>query len=169
MRTELIITAIADDRPAIIDAISSTAAKFDALWLDSSFAELAGKFAGILRIQVEQTKQSQLINELEGLAQHGIIIQVSEGSASTAAGEIIEFNLIANDRVGIVSEISNALGENHYSISAMASMTELAPMSNEKLFKATLAVRLPNNQQIDDLLNLLETLSDDLIVEVLED
>ena len=48
----LVLTFVGDDRPGLVGAISETVAACGATWLESRSAELAGKFAGILLVNV---------------------------------------------------------------------------------------------------------------------
>lgn len=52
MNTYLILTVIADDRPGLVDSLAATIGEHAGNWLESNMSQLAGKFAGILRIGV---------------------------------------------------------------------------------------------------------------------
>ena len=47
----LVLTYVGDDRPGLVSAVSEKIAAFGGTWLESRSARLAGKFAGILRVQ----------------------------------------------------------------------------------------------------------------------
>ena len=50
----LVLTYVGDDRPGLINAVSEKIAAFGGTWLESRSARLAGKFAGILRVNVPE-------------------------------------------------------------------------------------------------------------------
>ena len=49
----LVLTVIADDKPGIVEKLSSVIADHHGNWLESRMAQMAGKFAGILRISID--------------------------------------------------------------------------------------------------------------------
>ena len=52
MTTYLVLTAIGDDRPGLVESLSQVITENSGNWLESSMSQLAGKFAGILRVSV---------------------------------------------------------------------------------------------------------------------
>ena len=67
MKTNLVLTVIADDKPGLVESLAQTIALNSGNWLESSMSQLAGKFAGILRISVADDRVEKLIEELIGL------------------------------------------------------------------------------------------------------
>ena len=64
MTSNLVLTVIADDKPGLVESLSQTIAANSGNWLESSMSQLAGKFAGILRVSVADDRVNQLIEEL---------------------------------------------------------------------------------------------------------
>ena len=60
MRTSLVLTVIGDDKPGIVEQLSDHVLAAGANWEESRMARLAGKFAGILRVSVDDGHPSQL-------------------------------------------------------------------------------------------------------------
>ena len=52
MNTYLVLTVIADDKPGLVETLAEVIADHKGNWLESSMSQLAGKFAGILRVSV---------------------------------------------------------------------------------------------------------------------
>ena len=48
----LILTVIGDDRPGLVERLSSVVSQHQGNWLESSMSHLSGKFAGIVRMHV---------------------------------------------------------------------------------------------------------------------
>ena len=67
MTTNLVLTVIADDKPGLVESLAQTIASNSGNWLESSMSQLAGKFAGILRVSVADDRVEKLIEELNGL------------------------------------------------------------------------------------------------------
>ena len=52
MTTYLVLTIIGEDRPGIVESLAEIISDHSGNWLESSMSQLAGKFAGILRVSV---------------------------------------------------------------------------------------------------------------------
>jgi len=167
MKHYLVLTIIADDRPGIVERIADTVAAAGGNWLESNMSRLAGKFAGILLVDIAEEKQSSLLASLEQLRSLGI--RVSGEPCSTtqaAAGEQLVLTVVGNDRPGIVGEISAILASLHVNMEELDTCCEDAPMSSEILFRATATLQLPADLDRDRLQAALEGVSDDLMVEL---
>ena len=56
MKTYLIISLIADDKPGLIEDLAIVVSNYSGNWLESNMSHLAGKFAGIFRVSVDDAK-----------------------------------------------------------------------------------------------------------------
>ena len=71
MQISLVMTLISPDRTGLVESIARAVAAHGGNWLESRMAHLAGKFAGILRIEVPADKAAALqsaLAELEKIA-----------------------------------------------------------------------------------------------------
>ena len=67
MNTYLVLTVIADDKPGLVETLAEVIADHKGNWLESSMSQLAGKFAGILRVSVATGDAQTLIDALSSL------------------------------------------------------------------------------------------------------
>ena len=67
MNTCLVLTVIADDKPGLVETLAEVIADHKGSWLESSMSQLAGKFAGILRVRVATNRAENLIDALSSL------------------------------------------------------------------------------------------------------
>ncbi len=67
MSTYLVLTVIGDDKPGLVELLSDVIARHQGNWLESSMAQLAGKFAGILKVSVDEQSAEALIADLKRL------------------------------------------------------------------------------------------------------
>lgn len=162
----LILSVIADDRPGIVEQLSDCIAGCHANWLESRLANLAGKFAGIIRLEVPADSEQTLTDSLKGLQSQGIrvIIDQAEPMAESAL-EALTLVVTGSDRTGIVREITSLLAKRTVNVQELSSHCENAPMSGDRLFQARLSVILPPHLSSDDLAQALEALSDDLVID----
>ncbi len=167
MQTFLVLTVIGEDRPGLVEAIAQVIMDNSGNWLESSMSQLAGKFAGILRVSVKNEKADNLVSALNNLSQNlKVVIERVDVEQENLASQLIELTLVGNDRPGIIREISGALNTLSVNFEQLTTECTPAPMSGDVLFKAIANLTLPRNLDIDVLREDLEKLTDDLIVEI---
>jgi len=166
--TDLVITLIGPDRPGLVEAVSLAVADFGGNWLESRMAHLAGKFAGILRVEVPEDKSSALLAALSALDTAGlkIVVEPSAQPDPSADGRVLDLELVGLDRPGIVREISQLFAESGANVEALDTDRSSAPMSGEMLFQAKARIRLPATADLSHLRQALERLASDLVVEI---
>ncbi|MFP3495538.1 ACT domain-containing protein [Pseudomonas sp. SIMBA_059] len=163
----LVLTIIAADKPGVVERIAHTIATHGGSWQESRMAHMAGQFAGILRVSVPAENRQHLINALEDLSTHGIRVLVAEGSSGQAAtSKSIVMTLVGNDRSGIVREITALLSRQGVNLESLSTDVRPAPMSGDPLFTAEALLQVPSTLSLDTLQASLETLADDLMVEL---
>lgn len=167
MNTSLVLTVIGDDKPGLVESLASVIADNNGNWLESSMSQLAGKFAGILRVSVSKDNADALVQALEGLSDElKLVIEQVDSAADLETPQIVELSLVGNDRPGIVREISHALAVLAVNVEQLSTECEPAPMSGDLLFRTRATLKVPQELQLDDLQTELERLADDLIVEI---
>jgi len=160
----LIISFISLDRPGLVDKISNIVRQHNGNWQSSSLNHMSGYFTGAIEVAVEASKSQALINalnEIEGLESN---IKVSDNGLNLAQPSIV-LELTANDREGIIQEVSSIIHKQGGNLIKVVSDTETAPHSGQELFKAKVTVSV-NSEQIDNLTDAIESLADDLMVDV---
>jgi len=168
MTNHLVVTILAEDRPGIVEKIAQTITAHSGNWMESSMNRLAGKFAGILLIEVDAQNNKALQEALTGLSEQGISVIV-ENSLFHSEHEIpLCVEIIANDRPCIVGEIAAQLASKHVNLESLETFCESAPMSAGTMFHAHAYIQLPDSLSQTDLTTLLEGLSDDLMVEIVD-
>src|SRR5581483_12122181 len=70
--TNLVVMLIGPDRPGLVQALAAVIAEHGGNWLEGRMAQLAGKFAGILRIEVAPESLRALTSALERLQADGL-------------------------------------------------------------------------------------------------
>ena len=128
---------------------------------------MAGQFAGIVRVDVPAQAHSELRAALEKLSAFGIRVQFAEtGAEPVSYSKPINMELVGNDRPGIVRDVTRLLTEQGVNVEQLVTNVEPAPMSSETLFRAHALLGLPLNMSLDALQERLETLADELMVEL---
>jgi glycine cleavage system regulatory protein len=163
----LVLTLIGDDKPGLVESLAKTITEHSGNWLESNMSQLAGKFAGILKISVADENSEALIKALQAIP-NGLKLVVEQAASPTTIGApvAIQMSLVANDRPGIVKEISQALASMRINVESLVTSCKPAPMTSAELFTAKAVLNIPPTLEIDDLKKELEKLADDLIVEL---
>jgi glycine cleavage system regulatory protein len=76
-------------------------------------------------------------------------------------------SLVANDRPGIIRDVSGVLARQLVNVDDLQTECAPAPMSSDILFKASAVLQIPTGLNIEALRAQLESLADDLIVDLI--
>jgi glycine cleavage system regulatory protein len=167
MRTSLVLTVIGDDKPGIVEQLSDRILATGANWEESRMARLAGKFAGVLRVSVDEEHADSLADELRALGASRLTVVVERsGHPTQPAAQTLQLDVIGNDHPGIVRDISRVLAQHHVNIENLETEVTSAPMSGEALFHAHATVRIPETTTADQLRTVLEALAGELMVDL---
>lgn len=168
MLTSLVFTFIADDKPGLVESISNAVAAHQGNWLESELSQLAGKFAGIVRISVDESHCAPLCQALTALEKQGmsVIIETSSTSSEHRPAQQFNVHIVGLDRPGIVKEVSQALALRALNVVSMSSEISSAPMTGEPLFNADVTVESSQIIELDELADQLDTIADHLTVEI---
>ncbi|WP_339462592.1 glycine cleavage system protein R [Pseudomonas sp. EA_105y_Pfl2_R69] len=163
----LVLTVIAQDQPGLVERIAQCIGAHGGNWLESRMSRMAGQFAGILRVDVPLGSHSALVDALEALQSEGIrVLVVAGGSAPPSTWRSLRLELVGNDRPGIVRDITRLLSSHGVNLESLQTEVVPAPMSGELLFQAQALLAVPQSLSLEQLQAHLETLADDLMVEL---
>lgn len=169
----LVLTIIGDDRSGLVESLAAAVANHGGSWNTSSMARLGSKFAGIVEITVPEKNADALVDEFGPLEAKGLLditVERTDRERSDVAGGTAsargDLHIVGQDRPGIVHEISQAVARHGVSIELLQTSTASAPMSGELLFEATAVLVADDVAKFDLLTADLETLADELMVDV---
>jgi len=162
-----VVTVIGNDRPGIVERLSEVVLAAGANWEESRMARLAGKFAGILRINVAAANADALASALRALTADGLTVVVeSSADAARETFRTVRLELVGNDHPGIIRDISKVLAQHHVNIEELETGVSGAPMTGEQLFRASVQLGLPAAVTTDWLRGRLEALAGEMMVDV---
>ena len=162
-----ILTAIGDDRPGLVSALSAPINDHGASWERSEMARLAGKFAGIVVVSVADERVDALVAELAALNAQGLTVAMERTDETPEReSQRLHLELLGADHPGIVAEISASLAERDVSIEELSTDVRDAPMAGGTLFEARAVLNAPSSTSTDVLRSMLEGLADELMVEI---
>jgi glycine cleavage system regulatory protein len=168
MQRKLVMTVIGEDRPGLVDSLSSVVAEYGGNWLESRMSRLGGQFAGIVRVEVPEEREHPLVHALRNLDAEGLNVVVSADAPppATTPRTFSVLEIVGQDRPGIVQQISHALAEFEVNVEELHTECASAAMSGETLFKARAKLSIPETCNVANLRRELEKIAADLIVEI---
>jgi glycine cleavage system regulatory protein len=164
--TDLVLTAIGPDRPGLVEKLSGVVAEHDGNWLESSMAQLAGQFAGIVRVRVATERAGALQAALKGITALRVQCEVAEAPAPVIAAQQWQLDVVGHDRPGIVREVSQVLARHAVNVESLETYTAPAAMSGETLFHAEARLAAEGSVSAQTVQRELEALSTELMVEL---
>ncbi len=167
MRKSLVLTVLGPDHPGLVDELSEIIGAFDGNWMESRMAQLAGKFAGILRISVPANREQAL---MQALLEHDIgglrvMVERSEEIAQVPHRDL-DLELLGQDRPGIIHDITHTLVGLGVNVEELNTECYDASMSGETLFKARARLQVPLSVSTEELREVLEGLAHQLMVDI---
>jgi glycine cleavage system regulatory protein len=162
----LILTVIGDDRPGLVGELSAAISAHQGNWLESSMAQLAGKFAGIVEVGVDSANAAALSDALGRLKDLKVTVESAAPQKSAPTGRRLKLALVGHDRIGIVREVSMVLANHAVNVESLDTHTSSAPMSAAVLFHAVAELTAAPDLDVGALTDELERISNDLMVDI---
>jgi len=162
----VVLTVITPDRPGVVQQLSDVIRAQGGNWLESSLSRLGGQFAGVVSVSIDAKELNNLQTRLKELAVQNIQVEVHKqvALAINSSTYLFEIDVEANDRTGIVEEISTALADQNINVEKITTRCESASMAGYDLFKARIKVSLQDDMPPENLEKVLENVSDDVMV-----
>ena len=164
---QFVITFIGKDQPGLVDQLAEMIIRHKGNWLGSSMSHLAGKFAGILQVELPELEEAKFCLELGAISHLNTHIEECHPTpAASAPQKLLSISLVGNDRPGIVQEVTKVLHSVGANVEQLTSSCESAANTGQALFKADLTVLLPEEVSSDRIQDALESLANDIMVDI---
>lgn len=163
----LILLVVGEDRPGLVRRLAEWVKNAGGNWLESRFAHLAGHFAGVVRIELPAAQREALTQSMRALQDEGLTVVVTPTTppAQPAGGETMWLEVVGHDRPGIVHQVAAVLARHGVNIEELESGTELAPQTNDRLFRARARVTVPSPVAAGAVRRDLEAIAQELMVD----
>ena len=164
---DLVLTLIGPDHPGIVDSVAEVVDAHGGNWLESRMAHLAGKFAGVLCVEVAEDRAQALEAALGRLGVAGLKVIVERSvPVEVVRQRSMHIELLGLDRPGLVHEISTLLASYRINVEELATDRTVAANSGDHMFHADIRVVIPETADVLAVRQGLERLADDLMVEI---
>jgi len=163
----IVLSVLGDDKPGLIDALSTMIVSHNGDWVESRMSKIEGKFAGILRIDVPDDCIDALVSDLVD-TDLGLAIACEELHPPVQLSRFKNYNieLVGNNHQGIVKELSHVLANLGANLEEMSTEVIDGTMSGEKLFKAQINLHLPVGVSESFVRGKLEQIANEMMVEI---
>ncbi len=143
----LVVTVMGRDRPGIVRQLAERAQRHGANWAGSHLSRMAGEFAGTVHLQVPAAAVLVLTEALQGLETAGLKVMIapSDAPSNTPAGfRRLALEMVGEDRVGIVSQVTGMLAARGVSIASLQTDAAGPAAAAAPRFRISAQLLVPN-------------------------
>ena len=162
----LVMTVIGRDRPGLVEQLAAVIQDHGGNWEESRMAQLAGEFAGLLRVRVPSARAADLETALGSLDDVSVVVARAPAAAPAGGTRLLALEVVGQDHPGIVHALASALAALGVNVEELETEVASAPMSGELLFRARSKLQAPSSLALEELREQLERLAADLIVDI---
>ena len=163
MNSTFIVNFVGTATAATIKQLAAITHENEGKWLISKVNFIDNQVAAVIKIEVPQNNADMVKSAFQSHSE--LLVQVIDCEAQTNQEEqIYHVRLDANDRFGIVNEITQLLdgqGINILDMDCQRVFLATGGGVSSSLFSSTIAIRLPAEIRIEDVIKELEALSED--------
>jgi len=150
-KTYLVISALGEDHPGIVDTLSKAILDQGCNIEDSRMTVLGGEFAAILLVQGKWNTVAKVENALPELErQLGMTIISKRTGERTVEADLLPYavDVISMDHPGIVNSLTGFFSERGINIEDLTTSTYAAAHTGTPMFAVHMTVGIPANQPI---------------------
>jgi glycine cleavage system transcriptional repressor len=146
MSEQLVITALGDDRPGIVDELSQALFKHNLNIEDSRMSVLGGEFAVLLLVSGEQQSIDKFVGDTASLEQSlNMKILVKLTRSETAAKAVVPYTVevVAIDHPGIVHKLASFFSGRQINIVDLHTERYAAAHTVTPMFAVSITIGIP--------------------------
>ena len=171
MSAYLVISAIGQDRPGIVDEVSAFILAHQCNVEDSRMAVLGGDFALIMLVSGPETEVEKLgshLRELEKKSALTVVCRPAKSSSSPRALPAMPYLLkaVGMDHAGIVHNIAHLLAGMDINVEAAETTTSHSPETGTPIFSMNMKLAVPGNLHAGQIRSQLAKLGEELNVDI---
>ena len=166
--TSLVVSIVGADRQGIVSSLAERAQRFGANWAASRMTRLAGEFAGMVHLEVPRENADALATSLRDLASSGlqVVVARSDGANLSSTLRVVELELVGEDRLGIVSNLTKLLAGRGISIESIHTDIVRSGVSGKQTFKVEAHLLVPASVSVDALQQEVGSLAREMMLDI---
>ncbi len=172
MKNLLVITALGQDRPGIVNELSRTVVDSGCNIEDSRMTVLGGEFAVIMLVSGKWNELAKLENNLPALGRRlELLINTKRTEAPKVQGNVLPYavEVVALDHPGIVHQLANFFARREINIRDLATASYAAAHTGTPMFSVHMTVDVPAGTHIatlrEEFMDFCDQLNLDAIIE----
>ncbi len=151
---QLVLSALGQDRPGIVDELSEAIFQLDCNISDSRMTVLGGEFAILLMVEGPWNQLARLESQLPELEKKlGLTIIARQTTPVEAADDALPYlvEVVSMDNPGIVHRLANFFSRRNINIVDLVTSTYAAPHTGTAMFAVQMNISVPAGTPIGDL------------------
>jgi len=167
MKQSVVLTLIGKDRPGLVETLAAVVDQHGGNWEESRMAQLAGTFAGLLRVRIVAERARALERDLGLLPDiTTAVIRPETAPPASGGGAYLRLEVVGQDHPGIVRALTEAIAAHRINVEELETEVLSAPMSGERIFQARARLQAPSQANLEIVQRDLERLAADLMVDI---
>jgi glycine cleavage system regulatory protein len=166
----LILSVVGSDRPGLTEALADAVFSAGGNWLESHLSRLGGLYVGLVLVELDSGRVEALRAAVGAVDAQGLEVRIAAAAepapAAEAAGEVVGFAVVGQDRPGIVRQVTGVVSGLGANIEAFETRLSVEPHSGAPLFHLEARLRLPPSLTADAVQAALEAISGEIMVDV---
>jgi glycine cleavage system transcriptional repressor len=166
MSEQLVITALGDDRPGIVDELSNALFRHNLNIEDSRMSVLGGEFAVLLLVSGEQASIDDFVADTASLEQSlnmKILVKVTSSTGSKQSMVPYTVEVVAIDHPGIVHKLASFFSSRQINIVDLHTERYAAAHTATPMFSVNMTIGIPTEMSIkalrDEFINMCDELN----------
>jgi len=160
----IVISALGEDRPGIVEALSQAILNNDCNIEDSRMSVMGGVFAVILLVSGQDTSLDALQQALPAIAdKEQLTLTTREAGERSETGSYLPYQvqIVAMDHPGIVNRLSQFFAKRSINIHQLETSSYSAAHTATPMFAVHMKIEIPANQHLTELRNAFYDLCDE--------
>lgn len=150
-KTFLVISALGEDHPGIVNALSRTILEHGCNIEDSRMTVLGGEFAAMLLVEGKWNTLAKIENALPELERQLGLTIIAKRTGERATGRNLlpyAVDVVSMDHPGIVNNLAGFFADRNINIEDMATSTYAAAHTGTPMFSVHMTVGIPADMHI---------------------
>jgi glycine cleavage system transcriptional repressor len=168
----LVISALGNDRPGIVDELSATILSEECNIADSRMTVLGGEFAIMLMVEGNWNTLTKLEDSVPDLEKKlGLTIIAKRTGDKTSGSAILPYGVevVALDHPGIVHHLASFFSKRNINIEDMVTSSYAAAHTGTQMFSVQMTVGIPSSEHIstlrDEFMEFCDSMNLDAVLE----
>ena len=172
MNNQLVIAALGEDKPGLVDRLSGWVTDSGCNIADSRMTVLGGEFAVLLLVTGNWNNLAKLENQCDSMQdQLGMTLHIKRTEQRPAEGDFLPYgvDVVALDHPGIVHNLASFFSQRNINIQDLSTSTYAAAHTGTQMFAVHMVLDVPASTHIatlrEEFLDFCDRLNLDAVIE----